>query len=127
MKTFLAFLAFAWVRLQALVNFQAWFLILLGLALFTLRTPMPELGWVNLPIAVSVLQTAGLIFMLCGFQIMISLLMWPNVNLPDLLERAEGGNLAAGTAVLGLFVFNGLSLVASVMWLSYAVGAQVGR
>lgn len=124
---FKGFIEFSAQRLRALVNFQAWFLIVLGLILFTLRTPLPDLGWINLPIAVSAFQTAGLMFMLCGLQIMISLLVWPNVDLPDLLERAEGGNVASGLAVLGLFVFNGLLLVSSVTWLTYAVGATVGR
>lgn len=116
-----AFGLFCWGRTSSLFNFQAWFLILLGLALFTLRTPLPHPDWVNLPIAASAFQTAGLIFMLCGFQILISLLVWPTIDLDDLLEKAGQGNVAAGHAVFGLLVFNGLSLIASVYWLASAV------
>lgn len=125
-ETLRNFGVFCWGRVGSLFNFQAWFLILLGLALFTVRTPMPPWEWVNLPVAASAFQTAGLIFMLCGFQILISLLVWPNINLPDLLERAEGGNTAAGMAVLGLLTFNGLGLIASVYWLATTVN-QVAR
>jgi hypothetical protein len=114
-------------RLRALISFEAWFLIVLGLVMFTVRTPMPPVNFINLAVAVTAFQTAGLMFMLCGFQVMISMLVWPDINLSKLLEKADAGNLGSSIAMAGLFLYNGLSLVASVLWLSYAVGAQVGR
>jgi hypothetical protein len=64
--------------------------------------------------------------MLCGLQIFISVLMWPNVRLKQLLELAEGGSLAAAGAAAGLMIFNGLALLAQVLWLIYGTGARVG-
>jgi hypothetical protein len=122
-----SFRKFLQPRVRALSSFNAWFLIVLGLFLFTLRTPMPAFELLNLPMAVTVFQVGGLMFMLGGFQIVLSVLIWPTINLVHLLELAEKGNVAAGISVAGLLIFNGLSLVASVTWLSYAVGAQVGR
>lgn len=113
-------------RFRAFSNFEAWFMIVVGLVLFTMRVPFDDKGWVHLPMAVTVFQTAGLMFMLCGLQIFISILMWPNVRLKELLEQAEHGHLSAGVAAAGLMLFNGLSLVAQVIWLIYGTGARIG-
>jgi hypothetical protein len=123
MKSFLNYFARG---LKAFKNFEAWFLILIGLAAYTARIPMPADGWFNLPLTVTVLQVGGLMFMLAGVQVFLSILMWPNVNLRDLLERAENGNIAAGLAAAGLMAFNGLSLLAQVLWLIYGSGARLG-
>ena len=120
------FLAFCALRLRAFKNFEAWFMILVGLVLYTARVPMSADFLVNLPMAVTVVQVAGLMFMLCGLQIFISILMWPNVKLKELLEQAENGHVSAGIAAAGLMLFNGLSLVAQVIWLIYGSGARIG-
>jgi hypothetical protein len=120
------FLAFCALRFRAFKNFEAWFMILVGLALYTARIPMPSDTFLNLPLTVTVIQVAGLMFMLCGLQIFISILMWPNVKLKELLESAEQGNAAAGQAAMGLMIFNGLALVGQVLWLIYGSGARLG-
>jgi hypothetical protein len=65
-------------------------------------------------------------FMLAGVQIFLSILMWPNVKLKELLEQAEHGNVGAGIAAGGLMLFNGLSLLAQVLWLIHGSGARLG-
>lgn len=112
--------------MKAFKNFEAWFLIVLGLVAYTANVPLPKDLFLNLPLAVTVVQVGGLMFMLAGVQIFLSILMWPNVNLRDLLERAEEGNSAAGLAAAGLMAFNGLSLLAQVLWLIYGSGARLG-
>lgn len=123
MKKFLSYCA---GKLQAFASFEAWFMIIVGLALYTARIPLPTDTFVNLPMLVTMVQVGGLMFMLSGLQVFISILMWPNVDLDDLLERSENGNQAAGTAAMGLMIFNGLSLVAQVLWLIYGSGARIG-
>jgi hypothetical protein len=121
------FLAFCALRFRAFKNFEAWFMILVGLVLYTSRIPLPNEGFLHLPLAVTVIQVAGLMFMLCGLQIFISILMWPNVKLKELLESAENGHTSAGLAAMGLMLFNGLSLLAQVLWLIHGSGARIGQ
>jgi hypothetical protein len=122
----MAFIKYCARAFRAFKNFEAWFLILIGLAAYTARVPMPTDTFFNLPLTVTVVQVGGLMFMLAGVQIFLSILMWPNVNLRDLLERAENGNTAAGLAAAGLMTFNGMSLMAQVLWLIYGSGARLG-
>lgn len=124
MKEFLAFMG---ARFRAFKNFEAWFMILVGLALYATRIPLPDGTFVHLPMVVTVVQVAGLMFMLCGLQIFISILMWPNVRLKELLEAAEHGHMSAGLAAMGLMLFNGVSLLAQVLWLIYGTGARLGQ
>lgn len=123
MKSFLAFLS---TRYRAFVSIESWFLIVLGLVMFTVNTPMPNLGWVNLPIAVTVVQAAGLMFMISGFQMMLSMLVWPSIDLATLLDKADDGNQGAALIVAGLLLFNGLSMLSTVIWLVYSIGARIG-
>lgn len=120
------FVRFFFSRLHAFKNFEAWFMIIVGLLAYTSRIPLPADTFINLPMAVTIVQVGGLMFMLAGVQIFLSILMWPNVKLKDLLERAENGNQAAGIAAGGLMIFNGLSLLAQVLWLIYGSGARIG-
>lgn len=122
----MSFLNYCARALKAFKNFEAWFLVVIGLLAYTVRIPLPEGTFFNLPLTVTVIQVGGLMFMLAGVQIFLSILMWPNVNLRDLLERAEEGNTAAGIAAGGLMAFNGLSLLAQVLWLIYGSGARIG-
>lgn len=112
-------------RLTALFNSGAWLLIVIGLALFTLRIPMPAEGFVNWPVAATVFQTAGLMNMLFGFQVGASMIIWPQVDLGELIRQAMAGNRAAGHVVLGLMIFNGLCMIAFTIWLTGALGAGV--
>lgn len=113
-------------RCKVMFNSGAWMLILFGLALFTIRIPMENTGWINWPVAATVFQTAGLMFMLFGFQIWASMIVWPTLKISELMrEIMLEKNSAAGHAILGLLIFNGLSLVAFTIWLTGALGAGV--
>jgi hypothetical protein len=113
------------IRFRALFNSGAWLLIGIGLLLFTMRIPLSNEGFITLPVAVTVFQTAGLVFCLFGFQIMASLIVWPSINLGELVKQSTQGNVAAAMVVLGLMIFNGLSIIAFVLWLAGALGAGV--
>lgn len=120
------FLAYCGRKLRAFNNFEAWFLTVLGAVMYTARIPLPADGPVNLPLLVTMVQVAGLMYMLCGLQIFISILMWPNVRLKELLEQAEKGNVAAAVAATGLMLFNGIALIGQVLWIIYGSGARIG-
>lgn len=114
-------------RLAALFDLNAWAMILLGLVLFASRVQLTNLGWVNLPVAFTVLQTAGLMFCLFGLQIMASCIFWPSIKVSKLLEEVEmHRNTAAGLVILGLLTFNGLATIGFAIWLTSALGAGVG-
>lgn len=113
-------------RFRAFYDINAWFLIALGILLFSLRVQFEPGGWVNLPVAFTVLQTGGLMFSLFGIQLMASMAFWPNINLNELLENATRGQMSSAVVVAGLLVFNGLSVIGFAMWLTSALGAGVG-
>lgn len=113
-------------RLRAFADVNAWVLIMLGLILFSARVQFAPGGWVNLPVAFTVLQTGGLMFALFGMQMMASMVFWPKMNVTSMLEKAEAGELASAAVLLGLLVFNGLSIVGFSVWLTSALGAGVG-
>lgn len=110
-------------RLRALKDPGAWTLITVGLILFLLRLPMPNTWFVNLPLAVTIMQTAGLIFTIAGLQILVSKLVWPNISVAKLVQKANEENSVASSLILfGLFVYNGLTTIAIVVWLLYSLG-----
>ncbi len=113
------------IRAKALANSGAWLLILIGLVLFSINIPMESLGWVNLPVALTIFQTAGAVFMLCGFSMIASMVIWPQLNASQLLAQAMSGNVAAGLIILGLLLFNAIVILAFALWLSGALGAGV--
>lgn len=118
MKTFLT-------RIRAIGDSGAWLLIALGLLLFSLRVEFAPGGWVNLPVMFTVIQAAGLIFAIAGLQLIASMLFWPGVRVGPLMDAVHKGSISAGMAILGLFVFNGLGIVATVMWVSASLGAGI--
>ena len=113
-------------RYKPFINLSAWILIFVGLILFSLRVQFQPGGWINLPIAFTVFQTAGLMFALFGLQLMASLSLWPDINVRMLMLDVLKGNVAAGLVLLGLLLFNGISLVAIALWLTSALGAGIG-
>jgi hypothetical protein len=113
-------------RLNALRDSGAWTLIVLGLILFLIRIPMPS-GWlINLPLAVTVIQTAGLIFAIAGLQILVSKLVWPGISVSTLVNTVQSedstSSTASGLTLLGLLIYNGLTTIAIVIWLLYSLG-----
>jgi len=114
-------------RMKAFGDAGAWSLIIIGLILFVSRLPLAGVGFVNFPLAVTILQTAGLMFTIAGIQIFISRLVWPGLSFHEICRGAVYEKQSAPALVLlGLFVYNGLSLLAFVMWLSSAMGAGLG-
>lgn len=109
-------------RLDALKDPGAWTLITVGMVLFLLRVPMPNNWVVNLPLAITIMQTAGLIFTIAGIQILVSKLVWPDISVAVLVDDVQDKNTAAGLTLLGLFVYNGLTTIALVIWLLYSLG-----
>ena len=112
-------------RLRVAVNVDAWILILVGLALFTIRIPLNATGWIEWPVAATVFQTAGLMFMLFGLIIQASMFMWPQIDLKRLILEVKSGNIAAGIVVAALLIFCGLGVIALTIWLTGALGAGV--
>lgn len=141
-------------RLKAFLDTGAWSLVLIGLILFVARIPLAPGGFINLPVAATVVQTAGLMFTIAGLQIFVSKMVWPDLsftaliaalNVPQLVIQPTIGiqvqgeaqaelfddgprhsPLSAAIILAGLMVYNGLSTIAFVWWLSSAMGAQLG-
>ncbi len=110
-------------RLASLKDPGAWTLIVVGLILFLIRVPMPDNWIINLPLAITIMQTAGLIFTIAGIQILVSRLVWPKISVTTLIDAVQDKNsTAAGITMLGLFVYNGLTTIALVIWLLYSLG-----
>lgn len=115
-------------RAKAFGDSGAWLCILVGLLLFCARLPFTAGGLINLPVAVTVFQTAGLMFAIAGLQIMISRLVWPGISVGLLLKAVYTGDgtppsTPAALILFGLFIYNGLTTVAFVLWLTTALGA----
>lgn len=114
------------LRLRAFASLSSWAMILLGLALFAMRIPFSPDGFINLPMAFTVLQTGGLMFAVFGLQMMASMAVWPSIHLDELLSKVAEGQTAPAYVILGLLVFNGLSIVGFSYWLTTALGAGIG-
>lgn len=113
-------------RLRGFLSPDAWVLIALGLLLFSARVQFAPDGWVNLPMAFTVLQTGGLMFSVFGLQMMASMAIWPSIRVDDLLVKVGDGQSASAYVLLGLLVFNGLCVVGFTYWLTTALGAGIG-
>jgi hypothetical protein len=119
-------IAKAAARLRPLFDPMSWFLILAGLFAFSIRLPLPADEFVNLPMALTIFQTGGLIFAIYGMQMQASMVFWPNLKVSVLLDEVlKENNTAAGTVLLGLLVFNGLACIGFCYWLTTALGAGV--
>lgn len=115
-------------RIRAFWDPSAWILIAIGIATFSVRVTLPDTPWVNLPAAITVFQTGGLVFALYGIQMMVSMAMWPDLNYTHLLQEVfESKNQAAGQLLLGLFIFNGLGTIGFCYWVTSALGMAAAR
>lgn len=114
-------------RLRALCNLDAWLLITLGLLLFGAHAPLRAGGPLNLPLLATLLQLAAFMFTVAGLQVLLSLLVWPQLNVRELLQHAvQASDLSAAVVILGLLLFNGLSMIAFVLWLGATYGNAMG-
>jgi hypothetical protein len=119
-------------RIAAFINLEAWLLIALGAVVFACRIPFAPGGLVNLPVLAALIQTAGMVFVVAGLQIMLSMLVWPQLKVGELLNATldeglpPGTSLSASLVLAGLMLFNGLSLIAFVLWMAGSFGAALG-
>jgi hypothetical protein len=107
--------------LRPLWNPAAWFMIVLGSILFMARIQFSEDGWINLPELATLIELVGGLFIITGFQIMVSMLFWPDTNVQALLGWVQRGNQAAALVILGIKVFNGLSVIGFAIWLALSL------
>lgn len=99
-------------------------MIALGLLLFAARLPAKGDTFVNLPLILTVIQTAGLMFFIAGVNIILSRLVWPTLSFGELVvEVVHSRSAAAAQTLGGLLIYNGLSTLAFVWWLTSAFGA----
>lgn len=113
-------------RIRVFFTPSAWGLVLLGMLMFCINLPLPQTSFVNFPVAATVFQTAGLMFMVFGFEMFASMFMWPDISLQKLIDEVYLGSVAAALVILGLLIFNGMVAIAFVLWLAPALGAGVG-
>lgn len=107
-------------------DLHAWVFIAIGILAFASHFPLEDTYLVNFPAAVTVLQTAGLMFSIFGIQMLGSQIFWPQLSMSVLMtEVIEENNTAAGLVIFGLLVFNGLSVIGFAIWLTHALGAGV--
>lgn len=94
-------------RFSALADKSAWLLIAPALlALFLIDTPM----------ALTLTQWLVFIPVIAGISIIVSRLIFPQVYLGKLIEKAEQDNLAAGIVAGSLIVFVGILVLSLIMW-----------
>jgi hypothetical protein len=105
-------------------NPSAWVLIFVGAILFAGRVSMPPEASANLPELATFIELVGGLLILTGFQIMASMLFWPETKTVELTASAMQGNLAAAVLLAGLKVFNGLSLIAFAIWMALALNGS---
>jgi formate hydrogenlyase subunit 3/multisubunit Na+/H+ antiporter MnhD subunit len=61
------------------------------------------------------------------YFVLLSLLVWPQLNVRELLQHAvQASDLSAAVVLLGLLLFNGLSMIAFVLWLGATYGNAMG-
>lgn len=105
---------------------SALLLITVGALLYTVSVPLPADTWVNLPLLETALQLCGGMFLLFGCNIIASRIFWPGISVRSLMQLVEQGNTAAGMVLLGLKVFNGLSLIGFALFMALSFGARLG-
>lgn len=102
-------------------NPTAWIMIVVGAILFVGRAQFTPEAWVNLPELATLIELVGGLFIITGFQVMVSMLFWPDTSVTYLLMLVRDGNTAAGVVLLGLKLFNGLSIIGFAIWLALAM------
>lgn len=108
--------------LKPFYNPSAWILIILGAVLFAGRARFAPGGWADLPELATFIELVGGLFILLGFQLMASMLFWPDTRTAELLGLVANANSVAAAIVLaGLKVFNGLSIIGFAIWLALAM------
>ena len=58
----------------------------------------------------------SIVGIITGLAVIVSRMMFPQIELTRLLKEAHGGNRGAGIVVAGLLLFVGLLILSLVMW-----------
>jgi len=93
--------------LKSLADKSAWLLILPALAVLML---------VDLALAKTLLEWSLFALVLAGVAIVVSMVVFPQINLTDLVTRALAGEQPAATIAAALLVFFGLLFYSMVFW-----------
>lgn len=94
-------------NILALFDANAWLLIAPVLVILFAIDPA---------MAKTMVQWSLYMFVLCGMVIIISRIMFPQIDLSRLVANAASGNAGAGLVVLGLMFFLGMFLLAIAGW-----------
>lgn len=106
-------------------NPAAWIMILIGAVLFMLRVPLASSAFLNLPELATLIELVGGLFIITGFQVMVSMLFWPNTPADKLLGLVYHDNVAAAVVLMGLKIFNGLCVIGFAIWLALSLNGGV--
>ena len=111
--------------LKPLYNPAAWAMLIIGCALFVLRVPLANSAFLNLPELATLIELVGGLFIITGFQVMVSMLFWPNTAVDSLMSQVTMDNVAAAVVLLGLKIFNGLCVIGFAIWLALSLNGGV--
>lgn len=95
------------LRLAALLDKSAWLLIAPALA---------ALFWVDAPLARTFVQWTPFFLVLAGVAIIISRIVFPQINLGQFARRAYGGDQACALVTAALILFVGILIISGVLW-----------
>lgn len=97
------------MRLAALFDKSAWLLV---------APAIVALYFIDRPLALTFAQWGLFFLVLAGMAVVISRIVFPQIDLGDFLQRARDGNPAAGMVSAAVILFVGmLLLAAAVYWI----------
>ena len=94
-------------RVRALVDRSAWLLIVMGALI---------LGATDYRLLMTLVQWTAFALVLAGVSIVVSRVVFPSVNLGELIERMRSGELPAAVVAAALLVFVGMLFNGIVQW-----------
>lgn len=95
------------VTLLSLFDKNAWLLILPAFVV---------LYYIDAAMAKTMVQWLGFALILAGVSIFISRIVFPQINLTELVAAAKDGNAAAGAVAGAMILFFGFLMVALAIW-----------
>lgn len=98
----------SWLRrLAALLDKSAWLLIAPALIALYLLDP---------PLARTFAQWSLFFLVLAGMAVVISRIVFPQVDLTGFVRRAAGGDRASATVAAAIVLFVGILILSGVIW-----------
>jgi hypothetical protein len=74
------------------------------------------LAFTDLPLVLTLVQWSAFALVLAGLSIVVSMVIFPQVDLTYLVRRASDGDMAAAIVAGALLVFFGLLFYSMVFW-----------